>query len=323
MPTYEDLVQICAKYNADKYYVDELIPDKKLANARTSFSIPDADRVIALADTTVFGSSKNGLAVCDSGIYWCDLGMKPRRSTWNEFVSVTVKSRGKWNIEIGTGEGSKLHLSAANFNAEDMVRLLSELKHLVRDGPKVQVSRERGSEEQWMVSVSGQQYGPYDEATLRNMVQEGLLEPSECLVWKEGMLNWLRLEHVPRLRAATPEARVQSTPPPLPPAAATPPAVPGSRTHQRSVVVRASDVAEQAIDLNHAPLDELLVLPGFELDVAERLVEERDRRGGFDSLEEVGSFFDLRPHVVELLRERVSLMPSRGGYEGIGRTVDF
>ncbi|WP_298845907.1 hypothetical protein [Clostridium sp.] len=66
----EKILEICKKYRFIGYYVYGNIPDKKLNNAILNFPIPLEDEVIALIDSTIFGSCKNGLAVCMSGIYW-------------------------------------------------------------------------------------------------------------------------------------------------------------------------------------------------------------------------------------------------------------
>jgi membrane protease subunit (stomatin/prohibitin family) len=57
------------------------------------------------------------------------------------------------------------------------------------------------------VAINGSQAGPYDTATLQNMIQEGQLH-RETLVWSQGMANW------------TPAGQTELAsqfPPPLPP----------------------------------------------------------------------------------------------------------
>lgn len=64
---------------------------------------------------------------------------------------------------------------------------------------------------QYFVAVNGQQQGPYDMATLTNMVQQGSLT-KETLVWKNGMANWTPAGQVQELTSVFPVA-----PPPMPP----------------------------------------------------------------------------------------------------------
>ena len=69
MVSYDDLFQACVKYTAVDYFVGDVIPKKKLANARRSYPVPEQERIVALLDATVFGSAKDGLAVCTGGVY--------------------------------------------------------------------------------------------------------------------------------------------------------------------------------------------------------------------------------------------------------------
>jgi membrane protease subunit (stomatin/prohibitin family) len=58
--------------------------------------------------------------------------------------------------------------------------------------------------------INGQQQGPYDLATLQNLMRGGSLTRS-TLVWKQGMSGWIAAESVPELQAL-----FASAPPPLP-----------------------------------------------------------------------------------------------------------
>lgn len=63
----------------------------------------------------------------------------------------------------------------------------------------------------FFVAVDGQQAGPFDEATLREMARSGRLVPG-TLVWKQGMASWTAASGVAELGAL-----FAATPPPLPP----------------------------------------------------------------------------------------------------------
>lgn len=139
---YEKLFNVCVKYLSDGYYVGEAIPLKKLDSARASFPIPETERVVALIDTTVFGSNKTGLAFCEGGIYWRnDWTTKANRTflSWDEFASSTVTSEGKPSGTVELGEGSVLNLSGSAFKKGDAVRLLLEVQSLAKAA--VQASR--------------------------------------------------------------------------------------------------------------------------------------------------------------------------------------
>ncbi|MDD2385225.1 MAG: SPFH domain-containing protein [Bacteroidales bacterium] len=65
--------------------------------------------------------------------------------------------------------------------------------------------------------VNGQQSGPYDVNTLKQMAANGSLS-KDTLVWRDGMTNWTAAGQVPEMTQV-----FGATPPPLPP----PPPVPG------------------------------------------------------------------------------------------------
>ncbi|HFB99281.1 MAG TPA: zinc ribbon domain-containing protein, partial [Phaeodactylibacter sp.] len=56
----------------ETYYTDFIImPTKKLKNASQAFLFPHKDeKIIVIADQTIFGSCKEGFAMTEKGIYW-------------------------------------------------------------------------------------------------------------------------------------------------------------------------------------------------------------------------------------------------------------
>jgi len=66
---------------------------------------------------------------------------------------------------------------------------------------------------QFHLAISGQNYGPYDMATLQQYAQSGHLS-ADTLVWKEGMASWQAAKDVPELASL-----FQASPPPPPPPA--------------------------------------------------------------------------------------------------------
>lgn len=63
---------------------------------------------------------------------------------------------------------------------------------------------------QFFMAVNGQQQGPYDMSTLKQMATQGQFT-KESLVWKQGMEGWLAASQVPELNAI-----FGSVPPPIP-----------------------------------------------------------------------------------------------------------
>jgi hypothetical protein len=96
----------------------------------------------------------------------------------------------------------------------------------------------------------------------------------------------------PPLVAPSPHASRKLPPPPSP---ATPPANRGDATGPAPGAPEAP--ARNVVDLNTATVDELAVLPGIGIATATRIVEERKRRGGFDSVDEAAIAAGVQPHV--------------------------
>jgi len=64
---------------------------------------------------------------------------------------------------------------------------------------------------QYHVSINGQQQGPFDMATLKNLIAQNQLT-KQTYVWKAGMQGWLQAEQVPEVMAL-----FSMMPPPPPP----------------------------------------------------------------------------------------------------------
>lgn len=74
----------------DAFYTTTTMPEKKIANARAAFPIPMDEFVLALTDTTLFGSGKTGLAVTKWGLRWTN-GSKVtnlKAISWEDFANI-------------------------------------------------------------------------------------------------------------------------------------------------------------------------------------------------------------------------------------------
>ncbi len=60
------------------------------------------------------------------------------------------------------------------------------------------------------------------------------------------------------------------------------------------------------VDLNRAPESELAELPGLGAHLARRIVEERERHGGFESPEALRRVYGLGPRKLAAIRDRVT-----------------
>ncbi|MBL7856449.1 MAG: SPFH domain-containing protein [Cyclobacteriaceae bacterium] len=63
----------------------------------------------------------------------------------------------------------------------------------------------------FFIAINGQQQGPFNIQNLQQMMQQGSFT-RETLVWKQGMVSWLKAGDVPELQAV-----LGAVPPPLPP----------------------------------------------------------------------------------------------------------
>lgn len=125
--------------------------------------------------------------------------------------------------------------------------------------------------------------------------------------------------------------------PPQPPATTSQPLPPPPTTHpgasdgafQPSAPPPTGGTATGApgelVDLNTATLDTIASLPGVGVATAHRIVEERERRGGFKSVDEAAEAANLQPHLRSRLQQRAEVS-ERGEpplHGPAGRVVDI
>jgi hypothetical protein len=78
------------------------------------------------------------------------------------------------------------------------------------------------------------------------------------------------------------------------------------------------------VDLNKASELELAMLPGVGPILAKKAIMERDKLGGFRSLEDFSQLLGLKPHIVEKIRPLVVVVPTENSSQKwSGRMVDF
>jgi len=135
--SYKDLLSVCSKHTRNDwsgYYVGEKIPLKKMVNAFTYYPIPDDERIVALLDSTTFGSGRTGLAICERGIYWRNrLLTEHKKGTflpWDDFRSVHVEKGESKTVALG--EGNIFETSGAEGEEDRLVELLSDVQTLLR-----------------------------------------------------------------------------------------------------------------------------------------------------------------------------------------------
>jgi len=131
----EEILEILYKYG-DNLYIDDEIPIKKLENAKIHYPIDelDSDNVLALMDTTAFGSAKTGMAITVKGIYfkndWTTKSIKDFLS-W-EFLSKNDVKKGSMFCVL-LARKCEFNLSGTDMNRDTLINLLNDISSLFRE----------------------------------------------------------------------------------------------------------------------------------------------------------------------------------------------
>jgi hypothetical protein len=137
---FDELTRVCAKYTGFGYYVNEAIPGQKLADARSSISIPPDERVIALVDNSSILARGIGFAVCGDGIRWRNYADRPVSKKirgfleWSELADVPLWEH-KWAADYGIEMGRDNMFVVWKDNTMDqhrLVKLLQDIQSLVK-----------------------------------------------------------------------------------------------------------------------------------------------------------------------------------------------
>ncbi len=129
----DSVLQLCRQYDAISCcYTEGIIPEKKLRNARQAFGIPPAEQVLMLCDNTVFGSNKDGLAICAGGLYWKnDWATETKRTflPWGDFAQRDIKRK---QYHLSLGQGDRINTAAMlDADVKKLVKLLEDLQTLL------------------------------------------------------------------------------------------------------------------------------------------------------------------------------------------------
>ncbi|NCS10621.1 MAG: DUF4339 domain-containing protein [Microcystis aeruginosa BS13-10] len=159
-------------------------------------------------------------------------------------------------------------------------------------------------ENSYSLRVSGETYGPYDLDTVRHLIGTRQINPNGCLCWKPGMIEWVSITEIPQLRELIP-----------PPDTDIPSPRQINKQEPIETISKKQNLSQQEdpvdltpIDLNNAPLADLLLLPYITIAQAEKLVREREIRLGFGSFDEVAEFLQLQPHIVTKLKAKAVIL---------------
>jgi hypothetical protein len=129
------LVEICARYSGNRFYVGEAVPKEKLDDAYRFFPIPNGERVFALIDNSNIFVQGVGLALSEKGIYWTMRGGRDFL-TWQKFSTIPISEHQRSrDYIILMGEGKTFVGKDSTMSREAAVQLLREIQSLIKASP--------------------------------------------------------------------------------------------------------------------------------------------------------------------------------------------
>lgn len=81
--------ELCNEVSFNRIYNWNNIPGKMLKNVIKELGIEE-DSLVLFYDSSIFETGKNGLAICDNGIYTNDISTPPAFLDWDEFLKATI-----------------------------------------------------------------------------------------------------------------------------------------------------------------------------------------------------------------------------------------
>ena len=96
----ERLTNACLQYSANGFYVGELLPEKNLQHAMKDYPTPDNGKIVALVDTSAFGSIQ-GMAIGEHGVSWLNRLSHSYSCYWWKDFSKKVISLEDGLLKIG------------------------------------------------------------------------------------------------------------------------------------------------------------------------------------------------------------------------------
>lgn len=294
MSFVEDIYDICCKHKTEGLFIGKDISERKLENIYVEFPITRDEAIIAVIDTTVFGSCKNGLAIAEKGLYvnngWAG-SVRRGFLSWDDLKDAHISIVNQDEIEVVPN--FTVMLAGSSVEVIDFIALLADFQEYMntKGTPKL--------EKQWWIAIQGRRYGPYTTYKIIEMIHNHEVNV-DTFVWKQGMDQWGTLNAVTEFQET-----LAMVPPPLP-------------------IVENDDFNSnrtEVIELNRATISDLLRLPGVDLDHVQLFIEERARKGRFDSYQEVREVLKVQPQEFEEI-ERMTVLDAVA-ILGAGKVIDF
>lgn len=124
---------ICKNVSLNRVLTWINMPRYKLNTIKTQLGISD-DEIILFYDSTLLGSGKVGLAICDNGIFWRNAFESPRYLSWKLFKKAQITTSDSY---LYIGEENKIFV----FNED--IDNLANILNLIRKAAKVDCAVEK------------------------------------------------------------------------------------------------------------------------------------------------------------------------------------
>lgn len=125
----ETIINIMNNYSSDGFYIAGNIPATKYNNLKQEIPLPSSVKILALIDTTVMGSAKNGMAITTDGLYWKnDWTTKTMRNflSWNELVeSDFAISKKTYDLELAPG--CLFNMASCSMKKDKLINLINQI----------------------------------------------------------------------------------------------------------------------------------------------------------------------------------------------------
>jgi DNA uptake protein ComE-like DNA-binding protein len=123
----ERLTKVCLGYSSDGFYVGELLPQDKLQYAMKEYPTPDNGKIVALIDTSAFGSIQ-GMAIGEHGVSWHNRSAYGYSSfRWKDFSEKVISQEGE---HLKIGKGAIFNLIGDSQQNKTLVAFLKNIQHI-------------------------------------------------------------------------------------------------------------------------------------------------------------------------------------------------
>jgi DNA uptake protein ComE-like DNA-binding protein len=304
------LTHICKEYSGtNNYYVLDLIPSDKLKIAVRRYPTLCGDKIIALIDMTISGTSQSGIMIGVNGISWINVwGGTHNQMNWNDFSQQVLS---KEDSIIHVGSTRTLNISECQFDKNivfDLFKSIQEAYLLLQNQNSSKNNDLIDHTNKYKKNISENEFitpkskiEPFVELRKDNTTEnfDGI---DEQLLFNKNIFK---------------------------------------KTNELAsdvkVVTLTSDMnSGSLVNINTADIDKLLSLPGIGIAEAKKLIIQREVNGDFISVDQVADFLKLKPHHVKQWRELVENIQNTNMHKSIiddtheskvnrplgGRTID-